>query len=138
MNQRRRLRAENGLATPFELALGLGIMCLVILVISAFPLWLERRSVARSIAAETARAIVISEGTTDPYVLFRESLANLDQPAAEYAISVPSRSALPRNGSITVRVKYTVPAINVGSIKVGSTAWTVTHAEPLDPYRSIN
>ena len=60
-------------------------------------------------------------------------------PAADIAVVIDCRAggSLSRDGSVTARVRVTMPGVSVPLIgSVAAWTWTAAHVEPVDPYGS--
>lgn len=132
-----------------ELALGIGALLLpVALVVLSFGPWLERRVVARSVAAEAARAAVIqldqhagvevaarvvtSHGLSSDLVRLGWCESS-PGPLESAAGSCP----LLRGSVVEARVEIWTPLVSTPWGDVGGIWAGASHAEPVDLYRSL-
>jgi len=136
--------SERGSA-PIELALGALVLLLpaALLVLSFGPL-LERRNLARALAADAARTLVLTEGDRDAVVAFveRDAVAGGVDPRTVMlgmcGVPRPLAAAVQecrpdRSGMADVLVEI------LGQLEfVSGHAFTVSyrHREPWEPYRS--
>jgi hypothetical protein len=128
-----------------ELALSVLVLLVpvAILVLSFAPL-LERRTLARSLAVEIARSIVISDGQVGPgleRMLWQAEVSGVDPEEVRVAVCGDQlREVVDVTGRCsivgpTVEVSVEV-AVELNLLPGGPTSVTYTHREPVDPYRS--
>jgi Flp pilus assembly protein TadG len=133
-------RGERGSA-PIEFALAVGLLLLPIAaLVSVFPTWVERQSMARVAAREAARAVVLAD-SWDTGVL--TAMERSDRVAANHGVApadlhVVVDGALTRGASVTATASVEIPiSIVPGFGSTGGFTWTVTHTERVDDYRSL-
>jgi hypothetical protein len=128
-----------------ELALSVLVLLVpvAILVLSFAPL-LERRTLARSLAVEIARSIVISDGQVGPgleRMLWQAEVSGVGPEEVRVAVC---GDQLREVVDVTGRCSIVGPTVEV-SVEVavepnllpgGPMSVTYTHREPVDPYRS--
>lgn len=132
-----------------ELALGIGLLLFpVVLVLTSFGPWLERRVVADAAAAEAARAAVLQldheaglevvESIIVAHGL-SEQLVRLGWcGASPTEIGSPSGSCpLRRSTLVEARVEIWVPLLVTPWGSVGGLWAGGSHVEPVDLYRSL-
>ena len=128
-----------------ELALGVLVLLVpvAILVLSFAPL-LERRALARSLAVEIARSIVISDGQVGPglkRMLWQVEVSGVGPDEVRVAVCGDQfREAVAVAGwcslvGPTVEVSVEI-AVEPKLVPGGPASVTYTHREPVDPYRS--
>lgn len=128
--------SERGSA-PVEMALGVLVLIVpaVFLVLSFGPL-LEHRNDVRRVAAESARAYVLSEGEVEAAFEVLSSLGEFkvgfcDEPAEPR--QARSMCEFGRSGHVEVVVEAPAVVSFFGDRTV-TVSWR--HREPIDPYRS--
>ena len=135
------MRKEHGFIAA-ELALGIGLLLFpVAMLVLTLPNWSERQSVARAIARETGRSLVISgscdHGEADEISNVMARNLGVDPSDVEVSLEC-SPGRLPRGGELTVRATVRLPGVVIpGIAHVGGWSWTASHVEPVDPYRSF-
>jgi len=132
--------AEDG-SVPIEFALGIGLLLLPVAVgVLTFPTWVERQSLARLAAQEAARTVVLA---ADPAAGYQAGTALAQRIAANHgapdAITAVTYDGAPiRRGSITATVTVAIPLPGLPPFDLlPALAWTTSHTEPIDPYRSL-
>lgn len=132
-----------------ELALGVAVLMLpVALVVLSFGPWLERRVSADVIAAEAARAVVLSlkheAGLEVAQTLAGSHGLRFDQvrlgwcgAAARVLPAGAGSCALTRGAVVEVSVEVWVPLIQTPWGAVGGMWVSSSHGEPVDLYRSL-
>lgn len=132
--------AEDG-SVPIEFALGVGLLLLpVAVLVLTFPTWAERQSLARLAAQEAARTVVLATDPADGYqaatALAHRIAANHGAPDAITAVTYGGAPV--RGGSITATVTVAIPLPGLPPFDLlPAPAWTTSHTEPIDPYRSL-
>lgn len=128
-------------SAALELPLGLGLLVIPIaLVLAVLPGLVEHRTIARSVAAEAARMVVLGDGssaTADSARSFAE--AALDA-YADVSVSLCGGSgcAVDRGAVVEVTVALQVPAITIPLVgEVAAIPITVSHREQVDAYRGM-
>lgn len=132
-------------SAPIEFAVGVLVLLVpVALLVLSFGPALERRVLARSLAVDVVRALVVSGGavSADSALRFNRLIETSGVAPASVRIGVcgsPPRPVemigecpLVDRTAVEVEVEVHVPALLPG----GPTAVSHTHTEPLDPYRS--
>lgn len=125
-----------------ELVAGVAVLVLpVVMLVASLPGWFDRQSTARQAAREAARAITLAgwcDETRAERVATRVVTgANLAPRDVAVVLDCPAGGPLPRGGSVTARVRVTMPAVAVPLIgSVTGWTWTAAHVEPVDPYGS--
>lgn len=139
--RKRRLVAWERGAVPVEFALGAGLLVLPIAaLVTVFPTWSERQSMARVAAQEAARTVVLAddwtEGTGAGGALATQIAVNHGLAAGDLAVVFAG--ALDRGGAVTTTVTVPIPGITIPGIgEAGGFSWSVTHTERVDDYRSF-
>ncbi len=137
-----RLPSQRG-SVGVELALGVGVLLLpVALTVVVLPTWAERQSMARLAAQEAARTVVLAgdlgTGTAQGRALAERIAANHGMPGALRSVSIAAAEGpLARGTTVTATVEVLIPVPDLPWVAGGDLAWTVTHAEVVDPYRSL-
>jgi Flp pilus assembly protein TadG len=143
-------------AAPIEFAFGVAILLVpTLLIVLALPLWVERTSLARSIAREAGRAVVTAgsadEGRDHVRVLVETMTANHGVAPEDVAVCQvahdPSRSPPPtcgtvsrleRGTAVTTRVTVRLPGLSIpGMGETTEFHRTVSHTEHVERYRSL-
>lgn len=126
---------------PIEFALAVGLLLLPIAaLVSVFPTWVERQSMARVAAREAARAVVLAD-SWDTGVL--TAMERAERVAANHGIDsadlhMVMDGALTRGASVTATASVEIPiSVVPGFGSTGGFTWTVTHTERVDDYRSL-
>lgn len=136
--------SERGSA-PIEFAVGVLVLLVpVALLVLSFGPALERRVLARSLAVDVARALVVSGGAVSEESVLRFSRLIETSGVSQASVRVgvcgsPSRPvemidecSLGGRTAVEVEVEVDVPRLLPGIPEVVSHTYT----EPLDPYRS--
>ena len=138
---RSRPRGERGFVA-IELAAGAALLVFpVALLVASLPGWFDRQSVARQVARDAARAVVLdgscrAEVASDAADRIAIG-AGLDPRELHIDLDCVDGAALERDDAVTARVTIEMPAVSVPLIgSVGAGRWTTAHAEPVDPYGS--
>lgn len=149
---RRWSRDEDGF-TAVEWSVGLGVIVVpVAILVLTIGTWGERTSMARLIAQETAREVVLADtwdaGITDAQALAREIAANHGMAADSWCegdgclsveISGLLGDDLIRGNEVQVTVNVPIPAVAIPFIpeEWTETVYTADHGERVDDYRSF-
>lgn len=132
-----------------ELALAVGVLLVpVVLVVSSFGPWSERRVLAEAAAAEAARATVIQLDHSHGVRAVEQAITSHGLPAelvrlgwcgaAPGPLSAPSGSCpLSRGSSASAVVEVWVPLIHTPWGEVGGLWVSASHSEPVDLFRSL-
>jgi hypothetical protein len=138
---RRLLSAEHGGFAPaeFALAVGLWLFPLTVLVVT-LPLWVERQSLARVAAQETARVVVVADtieqGAAAGQALLDRLAANHGVAPADVSLEV--RGTLRRGAVVQTTVAVRVPALRLPALgDAASFTVTSSHREAVDQYRGF-
>lgn len=142
-----RAGADRG-ALPLEFALGVAVLVLPIaLLVSVFPDWAERQSMARLAVREAARVGALADsapqGEGDAEALARQIAANhgLDQTdlrGLEVTVPTDGDGRPLRGGEVIARLEVRIPLTAVPLIgDIGGFWWGVSHHETIDRYRSL-
>lgn len=130
-------------SAPIELALGVGLLVVpMVLVLALVPPLVEHRAVARLAAAEAARVVVLGDGSATTEARAR-AVARAVAPDLELAVELcPSTGGvcgrLTRGGVVEVRVEVVVPVVEVGPFgELGGLRVGASHREQVDAYRSL-
>lgn len=119
-------------------------ICLLLIpiacLIAVLPTWLERQTLARTAARETARSIARANteeaGLVAANLTVTEMAYNAGIPRSQFRPSYGG--SLTRGGQITADVTVDVPLIVVPLIgTIGGFSYTAHHVEEVDQYRSI-
>lgn len=147
MTALRRLRAhlhsQRG-SVGVELALGVCVLLLpVALTVVVLPTWAERQSMARLAAQEAARTVVLAGDlascTQQGRALALRIAANHGMPDAIRSVSIATAGpSLTRGATVSATVEVLIGVPDLPWIDGGDVAWTVTHVEVVDPYRSFS
>ncbi len=147
-------RAERGFTTvEWTLGLGLIVLPLTLLVLTIAP-WFERASMARLIANEAARVMVLADdyatGEAEARAVAEEIAANYGFAAGDWCespggdgclwmgLSSTTPGALARSGEVTATVEVPIPATTIWFIaEAPGFQWTTEHVERVDDYRSF-
>ena len=145
-----RRRSGDGGFTAVEWTVGIAVLILpAVLIALSVAGWVQRTSMARTIAQESARALVLADSVEEGEVLAttvaREIAANYGLDASNWCdvpadgcVSMVLSGDFVRGGVIRVVVEVPVPAIFVPFIgEVGAFQWGTSHAERIDDYRSF-
>jgi hypothetical protein len=133
------MRRERGfVAIEFALAVGL-LLLPVVMLVAALPAWVEREHAASVAAAEAtgvaARAFP-ADGRADALAAAQQAVANYGVDGSDLMVSY-DRFELARGGTVTARVRVTMPALVVPGLgTVGGFHYTVTRSRRIDDYRS--
>ena len=125
-----------------ELAAGIAVLVLpVVMLVASLPGWFDRQSTARQAAREAARAITLvgwcDEARGERVAMHLAAGANLASRDIAVALDCRAGDPLPRDGSVTARVRVAMPGVHVPLIgSVAGWTWTAAHIEPVDPYGS--
>lgn len=148
---------DDGGFTAVEWSLGIGLIVLpLVMVVTTLSPWFERGAMARVMATETARSVVLaddwSDGLARGEVMATQIAANHGFDASDWncgtdclSMSVVSRdpfgtssAALGRGYEVTVTVNVPMPAISIPFIgDVLAISWPTTHTERVDDLRSF-
>ncbi|MGH2732609.1 MAG: hypothetical protein ACRDJG_06700 [Actinomycetota bacterium] len=132
------LRREAGYIA-LELALGVALLLFpVALLVIALPTWSERKSMAELVAREAARIAAVSLSLDQGRNAGRQVVENhgVDMGDVSGPTFTPD-SSLARGGRVTAEVTVRVPLIAIpGIAEAASFAWTTSHTERVDQYRS--
>jgi hypothetical protein len=132
-----------------ELALAIALLMLpVALAVLAFGPWMERRVLAEAVAAEAARAVVLSldhragvsivEDMTRAHGLAHDLVRVGWCGGSPAPTDVGSGSCrLERGGVVEIAVQVWVPVVATPWGNIGGIWVTGEHAEPIDLYRSL-
>ena len=148
------LRPESGSVTT-EFALGIGLLVLpVALLVLSIPGWVERRAMATVAAQEAARTVATDLGGSGDLAasqLVEQIAANhgVDPASVELCLSIHTGGTPAPRGCdgaaivgagdvVTARVTVQLPALRVplAGTTLASIAYTASHSEPVDRYRS--
>ena len=136
----RRNYDDRGSTGAVELPFGFLWIVAVAMVVFTLASWAERHSAARAAADEAARAVVTAESWD---VGVERAQEIVDEIETTYgldagALSLELSGSLTRGGTVTAEVTTTVGAVSLPmDVEVGSMAYTVSHSEPVDRYRSL-
>lgn len=139
MSRGRANRGQGGFA-GLELTLAVGFLLIpVACLVLTLPTWVERQTVARTAAREAARQLATAPS-------WSTGVAQADQAVAEIAdnnglnrngVHAGYQGSLTRGSTVTVRVTVDIPAVNLPLFgATGGFAYTATHDETVDAYRS--
>jgi hypothetical protein len=132
-----------------ELALGVAVLMLpVALVVTAFGPWTERRVLAETAAAESARAVAVDLDHSAGVALVARMTAQhgLGEDQVRLGWCGANPAALPapdgvcplsRGGIVTARVEVWAPLVVTPWGSVGGLWVSADHSEPIDLYRSL-
>ena len=137
---------DNGHA-GVELALAAVVLMIpAILVVAAFGPWSERRVIAETIAAESARAAVIdadlATGGTAIDLAATSHALERSQIRFGWCGATPSVSgsgwcSMARGSAVSVSVEVWTPLVSTPWGSVGGVWARGEHSEPIDMYRSL-
>lgn len=130
---------RGSVAVELPLALGLLLLPLSLLVITV-PAWPERQTVARAAAIEASRIAALAgslqEGVEEGNAAVVRAATN--QGLDPNDVSVSWEGSFRRGGSVTANVTVRMAALVVpGLTTVEAWAWTASHTERVDDYRSL-
>lgn len=132
-----------------ELALAVGVLMFpVALVVTAFGPWSETRVLAEAMAAEAARAVVLtldhSAGSDVVEVAAANRELGLDSvrlgwcgPGSGPVGSPAGSCSLTRGSSVEALVEIWTPLFNTPWGGIGGLWVSASHSEPVDLYRSL-
>lgn len=132
-----------------ELALGVGLLLLpVVLVVASFGPWSERRVVAESMAAESARGAVLALDESAGVQALELAAMSHGLSAEEVRVGFcgaspsglggsPGSCPMTRGSTVEVEVEVWVPAFATPWGHVGGLWISADHSEPIDLYRSL-
>ena len=130
---------RGSVAVELPLALGLLLLPLSLLVITV-PAWPERQTVARTAAIEASRIAALAESIEEGVEKGQAAVlrAARNQGLDPSDVSVSWEGSFRRGGSVTANVTVRMPALVVpGLTTVEAWAWTASHTERVDDYRSL-
>jgi hypothetical protein len=139
--------ADQG-SVPVEFAAGVALLVLpVALLVATLPQWVEHQSAARLAAREAARAVAVAE---DPVaaqataealafeVLANHGITGDAVQRVDVTVPVGPDGRVARGGDAVAHVRVVVPVtVTPLTGTIGGFAWSASHREPIDPYRSL-
>lgn len=137
---RRPATAEQGNFAVVELVTVAGLILLPTVALTALlPIWIERQSLARLAAQETARTVALADnaaaGLHRADELTDELAANHGaDPHDDLAVEIDGEHR--RGGEITATATITVPALPVPFVSTPTFTLAHSHTERIDDYRS--
>lgn len=128
-------------SAALELPLGLGLLVVpIVLVLAVLPGLTEHRTIARSVAAEAARTVVLGDGSPAVADTARRFAETALDAYADVSVSLcgGSACAVERGAVVEVTVALRVPALTVPLVgEVAAIPITVSHREQVDAYRGM-
>lgn len=134
----KRFRDERGFVTV-EFVAGAALIILpTLMLISVFPTWFERVSMARVASREAARVLVLTGDQAQAQAAADTIRNNYNLPEDELEVSFTGDPKV-RGGSVTATVTTRIPAtiIPVLGLDTGVIPITADHTEVVDQFRSI-
>jgi len=125
-------------AVPVEFAAAVGLLLLpvFVFVMTIAPV-VERRTVAGRAAAEAARAFVIADDVASGLAA-AQSIVDHINASQPFELSLDVDGDLERGSVVTAVVKVDMPlVIFPGAAEVQIAAYTATHREEVDLFRSV-
>lgn len=128
-------------SAALELPLGLGLLVVpIVLVLAVLPGLTEHRTIARSVAAEAARTVVLGDGSPAVAAAARgvAEAALADYAGVDVALCGGSGCPVTRGAVVEVTVRLRVPAITIPLVgEVAEIPISVAHREQVDAYRGM-
>ena len=138
---------DEGMAVVGWLASFVLLLLPALVLALSFAGWFGRANLAGTVAAETARAVVLGDvaddATTDALsvadaLLARDGLARADACATESCARVTIDGGLERGQLVRVSVDVRMPSLHIPFLgDVAGPRWTAVHNERVDDFRSI-
>lgn len=129
---------ERGSA-PVELALGIGMLVVpIVLVLAALPPLVEHRSVARLAAAEAARLVATGDGSPATEAAARATAEAMVGDRGATVSFCGGSCPVVRGATVEVVVTVQAPAVAVPLVgEIGAVRVSASHSERVDDYRSL-
>jgi len=139
LRRTQRVQNEKGFATV-EFVAGVGFLILpTMLLVTVFPTWWERVSMARVASREAARTYVLTQSQQQATDIVKTIEGNYKMPDRTMDVTF-SGNPKARGTKVEAIVTTQIPIVNIPILGFDKNVITLTerHAEPVDQYRSLS
>lgn len=136
---RRKQHNEKGFVTV-EFVAGVGFLVLpTMLLVTVFPTWWERVSMARVASREAARTYVLTQDQTQATNVVKTIQDNYNMPDRTMNVTF-NGDPKARGSEVEAVVTTKIPVVNIPLLGFNGNVITLTerHSEPVDQYRSFS
>jgi hypothetical protein len=139
LRRKKREQNENGFVTV-EFVAGVGFLILpTMLLVTVFPTWWERVSMARVASREAARTYVLTQNQEQAADVVKTIEGNYKMPNRTMNVTFTGNPKA-RGTKVEAVVTTQIPIVNLPLLGFNKNVITLTerHAEPVDQYRSLS